>query len=57
MRDRLVEIFPFAFAIAMPPAGLIIGLLQMTQEDRGLGLRVVVVALIAAVVWVLLLTS
>jgi hypothetical protein len=57
MRDRLVEIFPFAIAIVMPPAGLIIGLLQMTQEDRGLGLRIVVVALIAAVVWVLLLTS
>ncbi len=50
------ELFPFAIALVIPPAGLLIGLLQLTQEDRALGVRIVVVALLAAVVWTLLLT-
>lgn len=56
MGERATEFFPFAIALVIPPAGLLIGLLQLTQEDRALGVRIVVVALLAAVVWTLLLT-
>lgn len=56
MNRRAAEIFPFAIAVVIPPAGLLIGVLQLTQEDRDTGVRIVVVALLAAVVWALLLT-
>jgi hypothetical protein len=51
--ERANRIFPFGIAIVLPPAGLILGLLNM-QEDRELGIRLIVVSLLAAVVWVLL---
>lgn len=57
MRAHAAELFPFAIAVLMPPAGLILGAVQYTQEDRALGTRIVLVALAAGVVWVLLLTS
>lgn len=57
MNRRAAEIFPFAIAVVIPPAGLLIGLLQLSQDDRNLGLRIIVVALLAAVVWALLLTG
>lgn len=49
------SIFPFAIAVVLPPAGLVIGLSQL-QQDRELGVRLILTALLAAVVWVLLLT-
>ena len=57
MGERAAAIFPFAIAVALPPAGLILGLFLLTQENRDLGLRLVIVALLAAIVWVLLLTG
>lgn len=57
MRTRAAELFPFAIAVLMPPAGLMLGVLEFTQEDRDLGVRIVLVAIAAAVVWVLLLTG
>jgi hypothetical protein len=53
MGKRMAGIFPFAIAVLLPPAGLILGLAAL-QQDRELGIRVIVVALLAAVVWVLL---
>jgi len=53
---RLVALFPFAIAVALPPAGLILGLAEL-QQDRALGLRLMVVAILAAIVWVLLFFS
>jgi hypothetical protein len=49
------SIFPFAIAIVLPPAGLIIGLAQL-QQDRERGLRLIATAVLAAIAWVLLLT-
>jgi hypothetical protein len=57
MRARANELFPFAVAVALPPAGLLLGIVQYTQEDRGLGIRLMVVAVLAAAVWVLLLAG
>jgi hypothetical protein len=54
--DRLSTLFPFAIAIFLPPAGLILGLAEL-REDRNLGVRLIAVALLAAVVWVLLLVG
>jgi hypothetical protein len=51
--ERIPKIFPFAIAVVLPPAGLILGLAAL-QEDRELGIRVMVVAVLAAVVWALL---
>ena len=53
MGERATSLFPFAIAIVLPPAGLILGLLNL-QQDRDLGVRLIVVSLLAALVWVLL---
>lgn len=53
MTGRLSTLLPFAIAIFLPPAGLILGLAGL-QQDRQMGLRLIAVALLAAVVWVLL---
>jgi phosphotransferase system glucose/maltose/N-acetylglucosamine-specific IIC component len=53
MGERASSIFPFVIAVILPPAGLIIGLAELT-EDRALGARLIAVSLIAAIVWVLL---
>jgi len=56
MGDRLSAIFPFAIAVVLPPAGLLLGLVEMRQ-DRDLGIRLVVVSVLAAVVWTLLFVA
>lgn len=56
MSDRLAGIFPFMIAVVLPPAGLLLGLVEVKQ-DRELGIRLIVVAVLAAVVWTLLLVG
>ena len=53
MANRASTLFPFAIAVLLPPAGLILGLAAL-QKDRELGIRLMAVAALAAVVWVLL---
>lgn len=55
MKQRAGDIFPFAIAVVLPPAGIVLGLFA-AQDDRDLGLRIVGVAVLALVVWTLLLT-
>jgi hypothetical protein len=54
MGERASNIFPFGIAVVLPPAGLLLGLLNLQQDKRDLGIRLIVVSLLAAVVWVLL---
>jgi len=54
VKERLAAIFPFLLAVLLPPAGLLIGLSQL-QRERELGIRLIVVSLLAALVWALLL--
>ncbi len=54
MGERASSLFPFGIAAVLPPAGLILGLLSLQQGEREQGIGVIVVALLAAVVWVLL---
>jgi hypothetical protein len=54
MGNKIPSIFPFAIAIVLPPAGFIIGLSQF-EQNRELAIRLMVVAVLAAVVWALLL--
>jgi len=56
MGERLAAIFPFLLAVLLPPAGLLIGLSQIERE-RDLGVRLIVVSLLAGVVWALLFLS
>lgn len=56
MADRLSSIFPFVIAVLLPPAGLLLGLVEVRQ-DRELGVRLLVVSVLAAVVWALLFVS
>ena len=56
MSERLAGIFPFAIAVLLPPAGVLLGLVELRQ-DRELGIRLLVVAVLAAVVWTLLFVS
>jgi hypothetical protein len=53
MGERFAGVFPFAIAVVLPPAGLLLGLVEMRQH-RELGIRLIVVSVLAAVVWVLL---
>jgi uncharacterized membrane protein YozB (DUF420 family) len=52
--ERASSLFPFGIAIVLPPAGVLIGLLNIQQGDREQGMRLIAVALLAAIVWVLL---
>jgi len=54
MGERAGSLFPFGIAIVLPPAGVLIGLLNIQQGDRDQGMRLIAVALLAAIVWVLL---
>ncbi len=54
MGERASTLFPFGIAIVLPPAGLLLGLLNLLQENRVLGIRLILTSLAAAVVWVLL---
>ncbi len=54
MRARAAEIFPFAIAVLLPPAGLMLGLVAW-GEDRELAVRLGAVSLLASAVWAFLL--
>jgi hypothetical protein len=56
MKERAAAIFPFAIAVVLPPAGLFIGLAAL-DTDRDLGIRLMVVSVLAAIVWTLLILS
>jgi hypothetical protein len=54
MGERVPTLFPFGIAVVLPPAGVLIGLLNVQQGHRDLGMRLIAVSLLAAIVWVLL---
>ena len=54
MGERATSLFPFGIAVVLPPAGLLLGLLNLQQQNRVLGIRLILTSLLAAVVWVLL---
>lgn len=57
MGERASNLFPFGIAVVLPPAGLLLGLLNIQQGQRDLGIRLIVVSILAAVVWVLLFVA
>ncbi|HVQ58912.1 MAG TPA: hypothetical protein VMS60_08410 [Solirubrobacterales bacterium] len=57
MGERASSLFPFGIAVVLPPAGLILGLLNIQQDDRELGFRLIAVSVLAAIVWVLLFVA
>jgi hypothetical protein len=58
MGEWFSRVFPFAIAVLLPPAGLLLGLAGLQkEEDKELGVRLIVVSLLAAVVWVLLFVA
>jgi hypothetical protein len=54
MGERATSLFPFGIAVVLPPAGVLLGLLELQQDDREQGIRLIGVSILAAVVWVLL---
>ncbi len=54
MGERASTLFPFGIAVVLPPAGVLLGLLNIQQGQRDLGMRLIAVSLLAAIVWVLL---
>jgi hypothetical protein len=54
MGERASSLFPFGIAVVLPPAGLLLGLLNIQQGNREQGTRLILVSLLAAVIWVLL---
>jgi hypothetical protein len=54
MGERASTLFPFGIAVVLPPAGLLLGVLNLLQDNRVLGIRLILVSLLAAVIWVLL---
>jgi hypothetical protein len=57
MGERASTLFPFGIAVVLPPAGLMLGLLNIQQDQRDLGIRLILVSVLAAVVWVLLFVA
>jgi hypothetical protein len=57
MGQRASSLFPFGIAVVLPPAGLLLGLLELSQGEREKGIRLIAVAILAAIVWVLLFTA
>jgi hypothetical protein len=55
--ERASQLFPFGIAVVLPPAGLIIGLLNIQQDNKDLGTRLIIVSVLAAIVWVLLFVA
>jgi len=51
MRERATALYPFAIAIVLPPAGVVLGVAAMSGEDGDNGVRIVIVAVLAALVW------
>jgi hypothetical protein len=56
MKERANNVFPFAIGCILPPAGLVLGVAAL-EDDRDLGIRLIVVSLIALVIWVALVLS
>lgn len=56
MGARAAAIFPFAIAVLLPPAGVLLGIYAL-GTDRELGTRIIIVAVLAMVIWALLLLS
>jgi hypothetical protein len=54
MGQRAAAIFPFAIAVVLPPAGALIGIYAL-GADRELGIRLIVVAALAMLVWIFLI--
>jgi hypothetical protein len=54
MGERASTLFPFGIAVVLPPAGVLLGALNIQQGERDLGMRLIAVSLLAAIVWVLL---
>jgi hypothetical protein len=54
MGERATSLFPFGIAVVLPPAGFLLGILNLLQDNRVLGIRLILVSLLAAVIWVLL---
>ena len=54
MGERASTLFPFGIAVVLPPAGVLLGLLNIQQGERDLGMRLIAISLLAAIVWVLL---
>lgn len=57
MRARATATFPFAIAIILPPAGLLLGVAAVSDGDREFGARLMVVAVVAAAIWTFLLVA
>jgi hypothetical protein len=52
--ERASNLFPFGIAVVLPPAGVLLGLLNIQQGERDLGMRLIAVSVLAAILWVLL---
>jgi hypothetical protein len=58
VKERANALFPFAIAIALPPAGAILGVAAyLNDQDRDLAIRLVVTAVLGACLWGILLAS
>jgi hypothetical protein len=49
MKERVVAWFPFVLALLLPVAGLVYGFARIASGDRDGGLRIIGVAVIAAI--------
>lgn len=54
MGERISAILPFAIAVLLPPAGVLLGLVELQNGHRAEAMRLIAIAVLAAVVWVLL---
>ncbi len=56
MGERVGEYLPFILAVLFPPVGVLLGAIEL-QKDRDLGMRLIAVAVLAAIVWFFLILA
>jgi hypothetical protein len=55
MLDRLRDLFPFAVAVALPLAGVVLAALRFGQGDRDDGLRLAAASVLGVALYALIL--
>jgi hypothetical protein len=57
MLDRLRWVFPYAVAVALPLAGVVLAVIRYADGDRHDALRLAAASLLGVCLWALILTS
>ncbi|MBJ7328421.1 MAG: hypothetical protein JHC95_00900 [Solirubrobacteraceae bacterium] len=55
IKERLVAFFPYAIAIVLPLAGIFLALWRFIENDREMGIYLLLVSLVSGLIWLIAL--